>query len=438
MRIRKNAALVTKDERDRYIKAVKSLKKPTVETPHGKIISRYDQFVALHLGVTCRCRNGVQLSNGSHYGRALLPWHRQYILDYEDALRRKDSDLDLLYWDWADVKGTRDIIFHDDFMGSEGEVGHFSGYGPVRSGHFSKKEGWVLVEELHRSSVRLAKTQGDELLRNTQLDYSPRPSTQPLTELPPHLPNRKDLDDLVNDPRYRTYEAFLEGLVQGSHESLHVWLGGWVGGRVGGWGKWKSMSSPDDPAFFMHHTTVDWVWARWQVNDHWGPSYYPKNHRDPFGYGDSYGFGLLDAMWPWDYGDSPRVRTVPWLEDYLPSIPSISGDRVTPADVLDFRALGYTYDTLLPEIRVREASGKLVFSKLGDEHGFRLNVARPWSYRIEADRDVLVSLYGLNTWEPLPETDPGTEFNLEEGEYFVVARCRQEEGEGSFTILSEW
>ena len=425
MRIRKNAALVTKDERDRYIKAVKSLKRSTVEIPHGKIISRYDQFVALNLGVAWRCRNGVQLSSGGHYGRALLPWHRQYILDYEDALRLKDSDLDLLYWDWADVKGTRDIIFHDDFMGSEGEVGHFSGYGPVRSGHFSKKEGWVLVKDLHRPNV-LLETLGDELLRNTQLDYSPHPPTQPPTRLPLHLPSREKLDDFEKNPRYDTYDAFRTGFEDDPHDVLHGWLGG--GGTMSG------MSSPNDPAFFMLHTTVDWVWARWQDSGHPGSSYYsdppivdrPGTKLD--------GQALHDLMWPWDYGDSPRMRTVPWLEDYLPSIPSISGDRVTPADVLDFRAKGYTYDTLLPVIKVGQPPEKLKFSELGDEHGFRLRVAERGSYRIEADGDVLVSLYGPNTWDPLPPTNPGTEFSLEEGEYFVVARCSQEEGAGDFSI----
>ena len=430
MRIRKNAALVTRDERDRYIKAVKSLKRPTVETPHGKT-SRYDQFVAIHLGVTWRRRNGIQLAGGGHYGSAFLPWHRQYILDYEDALRRKDSKLDLLYWDWADVKGTRDIIFHDDFMGSEGEVGHFSGYGPVRSGHFSKEEGWVLVKDLHRPNV-LLKTLGDELLRNTELNYSPRPSTQPPTRLPPHLPSENELDDLVNDPRYDTYEAFRKGLEHGPHDLLHVWLGGWLGGE----GTMSGMSSPNDPAFFMLHTTVDWIWARWQINDHRGPSYYsdpPIVDRS----GNPYGLALNDPMWPWDYGDSPRVTTKFWLKKYLPSIPSVSDARVTPADVLDFRAKGYTYDTLLPEIKVSEASGKLVFSELGDEHGFRLRIAELGPYHIDVNGDVLVSLYGPNTWEPLLPTNPGIPFNLEEGEYFVVARCRQGEGEGSFVILSE-
>ena len=180
---------------------------------------------------------------------------------------------------------------------------------------------------------------------------------------------------------------------------------------------------------------MDWIWARWQVNGHLGSSYYPDPPTvDRPDTTKLDGQALHDAMWPWDHGDPLRMRTVPWLKEYLPSIPSINDVRVTPADVLDFRALGYTYDTLLPEIRVREASGKLVFSKLGDEHGFRLRIAELGPYRIEADGDVWVSLHGPNTWEPLPETVPGTEFSLDEGEYFVVARCSQEEGAGDFSI----
>ena len=438
MRIRKNAALVTKDERDRYIKAVKSLKRPTVETPHGKIISRYDQFVALHLGVTKRFQGADLLCDGAHGGSAFLPWHRQYLLDYEDALRsdQKYSTLGLLYWDWADVERTKNIMFHDDFMGSEGvKVDGTGGCGPVKSGHFSKREGWKLVEELHRrvaTNDELPVPQealGDELLRSTEFDYSPRPPTQYPKQPPLHLPSREELDDLLGLIHF-AFDSFSYHLEHVLGTVLRAWLGGWSGGR----GTMSSMSSANDPAFFVYHTSLDWVWARWQANGHPGSSYYPKNHSVPFGYGADYGHGLHEAMWPWDRRLPKPARTIAWLENFLSSV---GNAHITPADVLDFRALGYTYDTLLPKLRACETAEKLEFSEPGDEHGFRLRVTERESYRIDADDEVLVSLYGPNAWEPLPETGLGTEFSLEEGEYFVVARCRQGEGEGSFVILSE-
>ena len=104
---------------------------------------------------------------------------------------------------------------------------------------------------------------------------------------------------------------------------------------------------------------------------------------------------------------------------------------------MDFRAKGYTYDTLLPVIKAGQTKEKLKFSESGDEHGFRLNVDKPGSYRIEADSDISVSLYGPDTWEPLPKTDSGAVFSLKEGEYFLVAQCRTQTGYGGFSISSE-
>jgi len=54
MRIRKNAALVTQAERDRYIAAVVQLKQQPAGTANGEQFSEYDRFPALHLGVTRR------------------------------------------------------------------------------------------------------------------------------------------------------------------------------------------------------------------------------------------------------------------------------------------------------------------------------------------------------------------------------------------------
>ena len=278
MRIRKNAALVTKDVRDRYIAAVKSLKGSTVRTSQGEIIGRYDHFVALHLGVIGRIQGNNDIGDGAHGESAFLPWHRQYLLDYEAALRsdQKFSTLDLLYWDWADVESTKNIIFHDDFMGSEGsKVDGTEGYGPVKSGHFSEKKDWKIIDDLHRSHIRdeegkVPKAQGIELLRNTRFDYSSNPRRG--------LPSRKQQDDFVKDPRFGTYDAFRGALESDPHGRLHVWIGGFENRKSRG--TMSGMSSPNDPVFFMHHTTVDWIWARWQDNGHQGSSHYSKKPHD--------------------------------------------------------------------------------------------------------------------------------------------------------------
>lgn len=104
-------------------------------------------------------------------------------------------------------------------------------------------------------------------------------------------------------------------------------------------------SSPYDPVFWLNHANVDRLWAEWQDKGQTGSSFYPSRGR-PFGH------NLHDPMWPWDGGLSTPGsigpgNIVPLLSSSKPK------DVVTVADVLDFRKLGYTYDTtrLIPKLK---------------------------------------------------------------------------------------
>lgn len=424
MRIRKNALLATREERDRFIQAILRLKQDIIRVEDGVPISRYDEFVALHLGVTWRLRNGQEIRDGAHRNSGFLPWHRQYILDFEDALRAIDPEVCLLYWDWADIDGTRDIIFHDTFMGPEGSG--FRGIGPVLSGPFSPGNDWRLIDTLHRSSVGTG-TQGTELLRSTQFNFNA-------------LPARDIVEGLVND--HESFEkeidqrSFREALEGRPHGTLHVWVGGSdvIQGRTIR-GTMSAMSSPNDPIFFMHHATVDWLWARWQDDDHSGPSFYPENR-------DRHGHSLNDPMWPWDSNDPVRTTTLDWLLPFLPP----EDRHITPADVLDFRELGYVYDTLLP--RLREGI-KLINQELvepGDEHGFILEVPDPSRYRIETSgtTDISLSLHGPGNWQLIVRNDGGLDggivgnagivVDLDPGLYFIVVRHTDPSGTGLYGL----
>lgn len=96
----------------------------------------------------------------------------------------------------------------------------------------------------------------------------------------------------------RTYDIFwpeLEGVI---HNPPHNWVGGVM----------ATAASPGDPVFYLHHSWIDMLWALWQLG-HPGAPFVSSGA----------GFGLDDPMQPWP-------------------------DR-TPANVLDHRTLGYSYDT---------------------------------------------------------------------------------------------
>ena len=299
---RKNAATLSNAERDAFLNAVLELKK-TVLTGHT--LNIYDEFVAIHLGVTSLRNGPAAFIDGAHGGPAFLPWHREYILRYEQALQNVDPNVSLPYWNWGYGSASEtNTLFQDNFMGPAGSGGASSF--DVMSGYFAlnpnafNPNGWQIHASLRPSSL------GSTLQRLSTLN-------------PSGLPDSTTLDNVLGQTIYSDFRPDLES----PHGSVHVWVGR----------NMMAMTSPNDPIFFMHHANVDRLWAIWQQT-HPGAANY-----NPGGTG-GVGHKIDDQMWPWDGGQSAPNAT---LNSLLPSFPS--SDIRTPRDVLDHTALGYTYDT---------------------------------------------------------------------------------------------
>lgn len=404
MRIRKNAAKLPRAERERYLNSVKALKGDIVRTlDDGTRVSRYDQFVALHLGVTARFINQGSIGDGAHGTPAFLPWHRKYLLMLEDQLRAVDSAVTIPYWEWADRAGTENIIFQDDFIGPGG-----TGFqGPVLSGHFTRAEGWGLIDEIHRHRASQPPTLGRDLLRRSFLNFNALPTPLRIDQ----ILGRNVFEDTFGQ------RGFRQDLEFGPHANGHSMV---VAGTMSG------MSSPNDPIFFLHHGAVDWMWAHWQDDGHAGPNFYPDNLA-------GVGHSLDSPMWPWDGG---QATTFQYLVRYLPSF----NELVRPADVLNFRTLGFTYDTLLPVLGIGQTASNVELSIPGDEQGFQIVVQEAGRYRIEKQgtTDIVMGLYGPDSWA-LVVQDSGTGMvrrvaDLTPGTYYVVIRHASPTGTGRFTL----
>jgi tyrosinase len=109
-----------------------------------------------------------------------------------------------------------------------------------------------------------------------------------------NLPTRQDVE---NNQGRDTYDAFWPELESDIHNPPHRWVGG----------EMSRATSPNDPVFYLHHCWIDMLWARWQA----------AHPGAPF-VSSAVGAGLDDPFMEWT-------------------------DR-TPADVLDHRALHYTYE----------------------------------------------------------------------------------------------
>ncbi|NJR38934.1 MAG: tyrosinase family protein [Leptolyngbyaceae cyanobacterium CSU_1_4] len=344
LQVRKNVTYLTKSEKKAFTTALKTLKNTI---PPNATLSIYDQFVLQHvLTMGFRKRlgaTGAAQGNPAHSYPAFLPWHRQFLRQFETALQAIDPSVTIPYWDWTDPKAL-DIILQDDFLGPRGKgtlieipgKGRFEG-GIVNSGLY---DNWNLNENIHFDTVNMT-TLGTKLLRFVAMPPCPYPIPQ------------NDVNALMQTHNYEIFNALIEGAVTLSNNqfipgwALHACAHSVIGGSLVDpknsmrqtriLGTMDSIpSSPYDPIFWLNHANVDRLWATWQDQGHTGESFYPAKNM-PFGHNRS------DPMWPWDGGLSKPGQY--GIGNLLPLLTPTS-ETVTAAAMLDFRKLGYTYDTI--------------------------------------------------------------------------------------------
>ena len=345
--VRKNVVDLTQEEKSAYVNALKTLQ---TTIPDGSTISIYDQFLVIHVTTMGFLRSDAvgpaTGADAAHNNAAFLPWHREFLFQFEQALRSVEPMVTIPYWDWTDASAI-EVIFDENFLGPNGEgsietpLGRFQG-GPVVSGPFSEAEGWVLNPDIHINPMT-GESLGTSLLRYVQL---PPADVYPLSQ--------QEIDQLLSIDEYDLFSRALEGSIsvdqQGNISSgsfLHNYIHGLVGGvvvdtntdpsTIHRLGTMSVHSSPYDPVFWLHHSNVDRLWAEWQEDGHGGSDFYPSD-------GQPFSHNLDDPMWPWDGGLSIPGN----LDDgdLLSLLPVQALDNIlTPFDTLDIKDYGYTYDT---------------------------------------------------------------------------------------------
>ncbi|MEO7305907.1 MAG: tyrosinase family protein, partial [Ferruginibacter sp.] len=326
MGIRKNAVHLTTTERDNFLAAVLTLKN-TIANPAAPVaqqISIFDQFVAVHLyTLSINVPGGGVPINMGHQNSAFCPWHRYYLLQFEQALQAVDPTVNLPYWDWTDHTATQTILFQDNFMGPNGGAGGAGG-GNVQSGFFAFNAPAVLPAWWPgglagwRVKTQLQQGYGSTLQRSF--------SSFTLLETQARVQTCLGKTNYETPDSFRTY---LEGGLAGSN--MHNGMHGWVGGNMG-----DPVSSPNDLIFFMHHCNIDRLWAMWQIDSHQGSAFYPASGRPQ-------GHNLNDLMWPWIAGTPGYSSNNIQTDIVLPNFAVQPTKR--PVDVLDHRAMGYAYDS---------------------------------------------------------------------------------------------
>lgn len=299
----------------------------------------YNKYVSMH-------QNSMAGANmWAHMRPGFPPWHRQFILDFENDLLAADAGatqgLALPYWDWINYHSKKKFlwwgkIWNTNFMGGDGDAGdnnrvsdppfnnwvmYYDPSLPAVSGGQS-----YLQRELGRDSTGLP---SGSLPMQEHWDaasaitiYDSFDWTDDVGLVPPSktLPAQSKFQGV---PSFRNvFEGWVAYDLSQPEPELHNRVHVWVGGSMG------PMSSPNDPIFFLHHCNVDRLWAQWQAANPTVP--FIPDRSTPALTGPD-GHNLPDAMPPWD----GIARPAP-----LGTFPVVH-----IKDVLNHQLLGYRYDT---------------------------------------------------------------------------------------------
>ncbi|MFJ4786437.1 tyrosinase family protein [Streptomyces sp. NPDC088794] len=249
---RKDVSTLTAAERKRFVKAMLEVKRR----------GEYDEFVRTHIEYyTADGEDGLR---AAHMTPSFLPWHRQFLLELEKALRRVDSSVSVPYWDWTRNRTATSAPWTKDLLGGNGRSSDHQ----VTTGPFAYGTGnWTIKEGV---------TDGEFLTRDLGR------ARDPMT-----LPTKSELESALAEPVYdfspwdstltKGFRNKLEGWGTGrgtvswrNHNRVHRWVGGVM---LGG-------ASVNDPVFWLHHAFIDLQWSRWQSR-HRGARYLPATPPGP-------------------------------------------------------------------------------------------------------------------------------------------------------------
>jgi len=320
--VRKDVKDLTPQEKAEFVSAILKLKE--TPSPFDSKLSYYDQFVWWHRqAFLCNI-------DAAHMWASFLPWHREFLLLFEQALQQVSGDptLTVPYWDWTDPNSTA-AVFAPDFMGGMGVAKHNYAVmnGPFRAGQWrlnivdQKANDYYgrhfLVRRFGTKLGAALPTAGDvsRALAKPVYDVAPYDAT-----VRPWRSFRQYMEGWRGVKRMECQDGLMNvvstpGAPHDMHNGVHLWVGGvWGFDNAHGphQGTMALNTSPNDPVFWLHHSNIDRIWAQWERMH--GRQYEPVS-------GAKKGQNIGDSMWPYNtVGIDTRIR-----------------------DLLDISRLGYTY-----------------------------------------------------------------------------------------------
>ncbi|CAJ0587752.1 unnamed protein product, partial [Mesorhabditis spiculigera] len=236
--IRKEIRMMSPEERSRLFEAMGKLKSRMVDN-----ITAWDLHTLVHY---------PDSAPGAHWGPAFLPWHREFLRQFEVALQREVPGVAMAYWDSTLDQGLPDPA--DSVLWTEMLLGNGNGY--VKTGPFKEWDTNVLMP--------LSQVPVKKLYRMTGGRAQDR------------LMSPKDVDWILSRKKFENLVFCHDSTFESIHGLSHAWVGGFM---------FVIRVSPNDPAFYMHHAFIDNLWEqfrhrrqnRWQRENDWSHNPCSKN-----------------------------------------------------------------------------------------------------------------------------------------------------------------
>ena len=218
-RVRKEFTKMTIEHRKRYINTYK------LASVHPLFKKDYEKTVALHLNE----------SDEARVPEVFLPWHRWYLSEFENLLRRIDCRVTIPFWDWSKNihhwwRGTeKEDLWNPEDHGLGGDGSKLDNH-CVENGPFSKDK-WSLLD-----------VSGGGCLTRNFLKRSLVHDTENVNKTL-SLPLEK-------------FNEFEETLRSDYHIEPHFVFGGTMN---------NPLISANSPELLLHHAFLDKLWYEWQT-----------------------------------------------------------------------------------------------------------------------------------------------------------------------------
>lgn len=214
-RIRKEFVTgLTDEEKAHYIDTVKTA------ASDERYKTKYNELLTIH---KIYFDEGIHYPVNGIYPNIFLPWHRWFVLEYENLLREIDPDITLPYWDWSLVGASP---FESSFWATDA-----SGFG----GNGNPPGGCVDTGPFREGEFSLIPSAGGGCLKR---------------EFYGRFATAADVIVLLNEKNLIHFQSVWESY----HNDVHNNIGGTM----------PTTNAAAAPEFFEHHGFVDKVFSDWQ------------------------------------------------------------------------------------------------------------------------------------------------------------------------------